>query len=146
MDGGYSVWASRMLLNALRGGEGMQTVRPKAKTFRDLTVWRKAHEFVLGVYRFASTLPKDERYCLAQQMRRAAVSIPANIAEGFSRRGRADKARFLNIAESSLEEIRYYLILAPDLGYGSPEALVSMAEEVSRLLNAYTRAILASDS
>ena len=109
-------------------------------------VWRKAHEFVLQVYRFTSTFPKSEIYGLAQQMRRAAVSIPANIAEGFTRRGKTDKARFMNIAESSLEESRYYLILAPDLGYGQTDALRNSAEEVSRLLNAYARAILASGS
>jgi four helix bundle protein len=96
----------------------MQTEQPKAKSFRDLMVWRKAHEFVLAVYRFTSTFPKSEIYGLAQQMRRAAVSIPANIAEGFTRRGKTDKARFMNIAESSLEESRYYLILSQDLGYG----------------------------
>ncbi len=120
--------------------------RQRAKTFRDLIVWRRAHEFVIEVYRFTSTLPKSETYGLAQQMRRAAVSIPANIAEGFTHRGKSDKARFMNIAESSLEESRYYLILAPDLGYGQTDFLMNSAEEVSRLLNAYTRAILASSS
>jgi four helix bundle protein len=78
------------------------------------------------------------------KMRRAAVSIPANIAEGFGKRGKADKARFMNIAEGSLEESRYYLILAEDLGYGSSAALTQGLEEVSRLLGAYTRTILAS--
>ncbi len=122
----------------------MKMVQLKAKSFRDLTVWRKAHQFVLGVYRLTSTFPKDEKYSLVQQMRRAAVSIPANIAEGFSRRGKADKVRFMNIAESSLEEVRYYLILSPDLGYGQTDLLLSATDEVSRLLNAYSRAILAS--
>ena len=79
-------------------------------------------------------------------MRRAAVSIPANIAEGFRRRGKADKARFMNVAEGSVEECRYFLILASDLGYGETEKLSSMLQEVSRLLNAYTAAILASSS
>ena len=90
-----------------------------AKTFRDLVLWRKAHEFVLAVYRFTTAFPKQETYGLASQMRRAAVSIPANIAEGFGKRGKPDKARFMNIAEGSLEESRYYLILAEDLGYGT---------------------------
>ena len=105
-------------------------------------VWRKAHEFALGVYTYTAAFPKHETYGLASQMRRAAVSIPANIAEGFRRRGRADKARFLNVAEGSLEECRYYLILAEDLGYGENSKLSSSAEEVSRVLNAYAAAIL----
>ena len=83
---------------------------------------------------------------MALQMRRAAVSVPANIAEGFRRRGKADKARYMNMAESSLEESRYYLLLAQDLGYGDTSSLTTSLEEVSRLLNAYTKAILASDS
>ncbi|MGH9813217.1 MAG: four helix bundle protein [Candidatus Acidiferrales bacterium] len=83
---------------------------------------------------------------MALQMRRAAVSIPANIAEGFRRRGRVDKARFMNLAEASLEECRYYLILAQDLRYGDTSKLDSAAEEVSRLLGAYAAAILSSGS
>jgi four helix bundle protein len=79
-------------------------------------------------------------------MRRAAVSIPANIAEGFRRRGMADKARFMNMAEGSLEECRYYLILTQDLGYGDTATLTSTLEETSRLLNAYAAAILSSGS
>jgi four helix bundle protein len=79
-------------------------------------------------------------------MRRAAVSIPANIAEGFRRRGRADKARFMNLAEGSLEECRYYLILAQDLGYGDTTRLDAALEVVSRMLNAYAAAILTPGS
>jgi len=79
-------------------------------------------------------------------MRRASVSIPANIAEGFRRRSKAEKARFMNIAEGSVEECRYFLILVKDLGYGDTERLASLLEEVSRLLNAYTAAILTPDS
>lgn len=120
--------------------------RPAARTFRDLLVWRKAHEFVLAVYSFTSGFPKQETYGLALQMRRAAVSIPANIAEGFRRRGKADKARFMNLAEGSVEESRYYLILAQDLGYGQADPLMASLEEVSRLLDAYSRAILTSST
>jgi len=69
----------------------MRESRPAARSFRDLLVWRKAHAFVLGVYPFTACFPKHETYGLAQQLRRAAVSIPANIAEGFRRRGRLDK-------------------------------------------------------
>ena len=120
--------------------------REASRTFRDLIVWRKAHRFVLEVYGYTKDFPKHETYGLASQMRRAAVSIPANIAEGFRRRGNADKVRFLNIAESSTEECRYYLILAQDLGYGETETMMRTLEEVSRLLNAYGRSILTPDS
>ena len=120
--------------------------RPAARTFADLLVWRKAHEFVLAVYRFTDLFPQREIFGLTHQMRRAAVSIPANIAEGFGKRSKPEKARFLNIAEGSLEESRYYLILAQDLGYGNTEPLMRLLEDASRLLNAYARAILASGS
>jgi four helix bundle protein len=112
-----------------------------ARTFEDLIVWTKAHEFVLLVYKFTATFPKQETYGLCSQMRRAAVSIPGNIAEGFRRHGRADKIRFMNFAQGSLEECRYYLILARDLSYGSTDGMRTLLEEVSRLLHAYSKAI-----
>jgi four helix bundle protein len=115
-----------------------------ARSFRDLLVWQKAHGFVLGVYRYTEAFPEREKYGLAHPLRRAAVSVPANIAEGFGKRSQAEKARFLNIAEGSVEECRYYLILSQDLGYGQIESLMSALEETSKLLNAYARAILAS--
>jgi four helix bundle protein len=124
----------------------MPAPRVAARTFQDLVVWRKAHKLVLAVYSFTAGFPKQETYGLALQMRRAAVSVPANIAEGFRRRGKADKARYMNMAEGSLEESRYYLILAQDLGYGDTGSLTALLEEVSRLLNAYASAILATDS
>jgi four helix bundle protein len=124
---------------------GMSADRQPARTFRDLAVWRKAHEFVLNVYSFTAGFPRQETYGLALQMRRAAVSIPANIAEGFRRRGKADKARFMNVAEGSIEECRYFLILASDLGYGDTSSLSALLDEVSRMLNAYASAILASN-
>lgn len=124
----------------------MPAPRPAARSFRDLLVWQKAHAFVLAVYWCTAHFPKQETYGLSAQMRRAAVSIPANIAEGFRRRGKADKARYMNMAEGSLEESRYYLILAQDLGYGQTDQLMTSLEEVSRLLSSYARAILASDS
>ena len=124
----------------------MPRERTAARTFRDLVVWQKAHEFVLAVYRLTASFPDREKFGLSHQMRRAAVSIPANIAEGFGKRSQAEKARFLNIAEGSLEECRYYLILTHDLGYGQTDSLMITLEETSRLLNAYARAILASGS
>lgn len=81
---------------------------------------------------------------MTSQFRRAAVSIPANIAEGFKKKGKGDKGRFLNIAQGSLEECRYYLILAQDLGYGDSVVSMQHLEEVSRLLEGYASAIQAS--
>jgi len=117
-----------------------------AKTFEDLIVWQKAHEFVLGVYELTEGFPKSEIYGLTSQLRRAAVSIAANIAEGFKKSGKSDKARFLNISQGSIEECRYYLILARDLRYGQRSELNSLLEEVSKLLTRYRSAILNSDS
>ena len=120
--------------------------REPAKTFEDLVVWQKAHAFVLGVYRLSSDFPREEIYGLTAQLRRAAVSVPANIAEGFKRRGRPDKARLLNIAEGSLEDARYYLRLAGDLGYPVSKQLDNEATEVGRLLGSYARTLLPSSS
>lgn len=124
----------------------MSPARSPARSFRDLVVWQRAHEFVLAVYRYTESFPEREKYGLEHQLRRAAISIPANIAEGFGKRSQAEKARFLNIAEGSVEECRYYLILSQDLGYGQNQSLMSTLEEASKILNAYARAILASGS
>ncbi len=115
-----------------------------ATTFEDLMVWRKSHALVLKIYAATSTFPNHELFGLTSQMRRAAVSVPANIAEGFKRRGRMDKARFLGIAAGSAAELRYYLRLAADLGYCAPDFQASEIDEVSRMLSAYERTILAS--
>ena len=116
-----------------------------ATSFEDLVVWQKAHQFVLAAYRLSQTFPRSETYGLASQFRRAAVSIAANIAEGFKKRGKADKLRFYNIAQGSLEESRYYLVLIKDLAYGDVSELRQMLEEVSKLLEAYSQAVLNSD-
>lgn len=113
-----------------------------ARTFKDLIVWQKAHAFVISIYESTEAFPGKERYGLTSQLRRAAISIPANIAEGFKKTGRADKARFMNIAQGSLEECRYYLILAQDLGYTDTQNLQMQLEEVSKLLEKYRNAIL----
>ncbi len=116
--------------------------RPPAKSFQDLIVWQKAHQFVLSLYGFTETFPKNELFGLTSQARRAAVSIPANIAEGFKKKTKPDKAKFMNIAQGSLEECRYYLILSQDLGYGKISQLMKQIEEVSKLLGAYLYSIL----
>jgi four helix bundle protein len=117
---------------------GMQQL---SKSFRDVIVWQKAHAFVLDVYRATEAFPKSEVYGLSSQFRRAAFSIPANIAEGFKKRGKADKLRFYNIAQGSLEECQYYLILAHDLKYADTAALTERLNEVARLLEGYAAAL-----
>jgi four helix bundle protein len=120
--------------------------REPAKTFEDLIVWQKAHQFVLSIYRLTENFPKQETYGLTSQLRRAAISVAANIAEGFKKKGRSDKARFMNISQGSIEECRYYLILAKDLGYGDTKHLTNQLVEVSKLLQAYSQSILNSVS
>ena len=123
-----------------------QSACPPAKSFEDLIVWQKAHQFVLSVYQFTEPFPSKELYGLTSQLRRAAVSIPANIAEGFKKHGKPDKARFLNNVQGSLEECRYYLILSADLHYGDGRELIQQLEEISKILESYARSILDSGS
>ncbi len=115
----------------------------KAKNFTDLIVWQKAHKFVLSMYRLSENFPKSEMYGLTSQLRRAAVSIAANIAEGFRKRSKREKVYFLGIAQSSLEECRYYLILVNDLKYGDVTGYSLLTEEVSKMLMAYSKAVRA---
>ena len=119
----------------------------KARSFQDLLVWQKAHQLVLNIYALTRNFPADERFGLVSQMRRAAVSVPANIAEGFRRQGKADKIRFFNISQGSLEELRYYLLLAEDLHYqADQDEIIPLLVEVSKMLDAYSKAILTPDS
>jgi len=120
--------------------------RPAAKTFTDLIVWQKAHAFVLVVYKITEAFPRSEIYGLSSQFRRAATSIAANITEGFKKRSSADKVRFFNIAQGSLEECQYYLILAHDLGYADTISLRPQLDEVAKILEAYASAVLAPNS
>ena len=113
----------------------------RAKTFEDLLVWKKAHAYVLEIYRITKEFPKSEIFGLTAQMRRAAVSMPANIAEGLKKRTPREKIRILNISQGSLEESRYYLILAEDLDYANTAVFLPKLEEISKMLEAYIRAI-----
>jgi len=113
------------------------------RTFEDVDIWQKAHEFVLGTYKLTENFPKHELFCLTSQFRRAAISIPANFAEGFRKESKRDKARFYGISISSLEECRYYLRLAKDLGYADTDDLRNRLETVSRMLTKYLAAIQA---
>ena len=116
-------------------------MRLPAKKFEDLVVWQKAHAFVLAIYGLTGKFPKVEQFGLTSQFRRAAVSVPANIAEGWKRKGRPDKKRFYNIAQASLEECRYYLLLTHDLEYGDTVNASSLCVEVSKLLTSYSSKI-----
>ena len=119
--------------------------RERARTFQDLIVWQKAHQLVLSIYQCTEAFPKKEIYGLTSQFRRAAISVAANIAEGFRKTGKPDKCRYMNISQGSLEECRYYLILSRDLGYSDIQGLMYQLEEVSKLLGAYSKAILSAD-
>lgn len=109
--------------------------------FRDLIVWQKAHKFVLEVYKYSDNFPTSENFGLKSQFRRSAISIAANISEGYKKVSKLDKLRFYNIAQGSLEECRYYLILSQDLDYGKVDELESKIEEISKLLTAYINKI-----
>ena len=109
--------------------------------FEQLNVWRRAHALVLFTYKRTKLLPEDERYGLSSQMRRAAVSVASNIAEGFKRRGWGDKLRRYNIAQSSLEELRYGFLLCQDLGYFTFESEhQELVADTARLLSGLVRA------
>ncbi len=115
-----------------------------SKSFTDLLVWQKAHKLTLFIYQLTKNFPKDEVFTLTSQFRRAAISISANIAEGFKRIGKQDKLRFYNIAQGSLEECKYFSILAKDLKYISEDEFASLSNsynEVSYLLSSYCGAI-----
>jgi len=115
----------------------------KTSSFEDLIVWQKGHLFVLEVYKLTKEFPREEVYGLTSQFRRAAVSITANIAEGYKRLSNKEKLRFYNIAQASLEECRYFLILSKDLEYiKEVKKEKELLEEVSKMLNAYCRSIL----
>ena len=114
-------------------------------SFENLLVWQKAHATVLYVYKTTCHFPEDEKFGLTSQFRRAAVSIEANIAEGYKKLSKADKLRFFNIAQGSIEECRDYHLLSRDLEYllpGEFESLHQMIEETSKLLNAYCKGII----
>lgn len=117
-------------------------------SFKDIIAWQAAHSFVLSVYRATRTFPEEEKFALRSQFQRAAVSIAANIAEGYRKLSKADKLRFLNIAQGSLEECRYYILLSKDLEYIEATqyaTLMLQIENTSKLLNAYCKGILSKN-
>lgn len=115
------------------------------KDFRELRVWQAAMQLVTAVYRQTATLPPSENYGLSSQMRRAAVSVPSNIAEGYCRETTKDYLRFLNMASGSMGELETQIELAERLGYWSSaetKALLLQAQSVSRLLQALRNSLI----
>ena len=104
-----------------------------------MVVWQKSHELVLDIYGITKPFPKEEIFGLRSQLRRAAISVPANIAEGFARKGIKDKLRFYNIASGSLNEVSYYVFLSKELGYIAKSNLVEKVNEISKILKGYTK-------
>ncbi|MBE0433178.1 four helix bundle protein [candidate division WOR-3 bacterium] len=114
----------------------------KVKSFEDLIVWQKAHQLVLEIYKITDDFPSEEKFGLVSQMRRAVVSVPANITEGFRKRGIKDKLNFYNIAQGSLDELNYYIILSKDLGYmQANKRLLEQIKEVAKLLSGLIKSI-----
>lgn len=119
---------------------GKKMERKASKSFEDLLVWQKAHGLVLEVYKVTESYPKDEIYGLTLQFRNSIRSVPANIAEGYKKTSKLDKLRFFNIAQGSLEESRYYVILSKDLGYIDEvvfNSWILQIIDISQLLNSY---------
>ncbi len=114
------------------------------KSFFDLEVWIFSHDFVIEVYKITRNYPRDEVYGLISQFRRAAVSISANIAEGFGKFSSKDKIRYLTISQGSLEECRYYIILSKDLGYidiNEETLLMDKIIQISKMLSACKKSL-----
>ena len=114
------------------------------ESWRDLLVWQKAHAATLEVYRLSKAFPADERFRLTDQLCRASASVPTNIAEGKGRNSTAEFRQFLIIARGSVEESRYLLLLARDLGYiSAPDytSIEALYTEVSKMTNALLRAL-----
>ena len=115
-----------------------------ANTFRDLIVWKKAHQLVLDIYRVTKNFPQEERFGLISQVKRSASSIPTNIVEGQKRKSTKDFLHFLNMADGSLEETKYHLILSKDLHYlpeDQFEDLNQKCDEIGRMLSGLQRSL-----
>ena len=107
------------------------------KTFKDLRVWQKSHQLTLEIYKITDNFPTEEKFSLISQLRRASVSVTSNLVEGFKRQTIKDKLHFYNMAEGSLEELKYQIVLSHDLHFINQEAfnnVYSIAEEVGKLL------------
>ncbi|MCF7844601.1 MAG: four helix bundle protein [Kiritimatiellales bacterium] len=116
----------------------MQTTSPKIRSFTDLRTWKEGHQLVLSIYKITTSFPKEEVYGLTSQLRRAAVSVTSNIAEGFNKRSRKEKNQFYRVALGSLTEIQNQLLVARDIGYMQPKYFTEMAQQtvnIGKMLN-----------
>jgi len=116
------------------------------RDFRKLQVWEKSHALVLGIYQSTQRFPKDELYGLTSQMRRASVSIPANIAEGAGRESIPERVHFIQIANGSASELNYFLLLSRDLGYLPEEVYLKYSrdlDEIGRMLTGLMKTLKA---
>jgi four helix bundle protein len=116
----------------------------KTRSFKELIVWQKSHNLVLEIYKITKQFPKEEIYALTSQIRRAAVSVAANVAEGYKKKTKANKLYFLNVSEGSLEEVKYYIVLSKDLAFiteKQSDSLEALTEEIGRLITGYSNAI-----
>jgi four helix bundle protein len=115
-----------------------------SRDYRDLIAWKKAFVFTLAIYRETSGFPVEEKFCLTAQLRKAAVSVPSNIAEGEGR-SRGEFRRFLLISLGSVKELETQILLSQDLGYlrkTTSDCLLSMAAEVGRLINGLSKSLI----
>ena len=113
----------------------------KSKRFQDVEIWKEAHKWVLDVYKITESFPKSELFGLTSQLRRSAVSVPSNFVEGFRKKSLADKLRYYNIAQGSISESMYHLILAKDIGYVDTFLSMQQLTKVDVMLQAYMTAI-----
>jgi len=120
----------------------MSDVRQIKNKFENLEVWKRAHKLTMDIYKITDNFPKEEKYRLGNQLRRSSASIATNIVEGNSRAHKAEFKQFLNMARSSLEETKYHLLLAHDLGYFNSETYLSLQEksdEIGKMLYGLVR-------
>lgn len=116
------------------------------KTFEDMKVWQKSHEMTLKLYKVTKSFPKEERFGIVSQLRRAVSSIPTNIVEGFKRKTTKDYMHFINLADASLEETRYLLLLAHDLGFlpdKEYDTIIDDCKEIGRMIGGLEKSLVA---
>ncbi len=119
------------------------------ENFKKLHVWKKAHNLTLDVYRITESFPKHEQYCLVSQMRRAAVSVVANVVEGTKRKTVKDRQHFITMSDTSLEELKYYFLLSYDLKYISLDEgrmLTEKSQEIGRMLTGLKKSLIRKNS